>query len=49
RVANIDRFSSLSGQKLFSAHWRPVRPNEMELVKPWLDNMLSRHIQDIEA
>lgn len=48
-VANIDCVSRLSRQKLFSALWRPVRPNELKLLEPWLFNMLSHHLQDLNA
>ena len=48
-IANIDCVSHLSQQKLFCALWRPVRPNEMTLLEPWLFNMLKSRLHDLNA
>ncbi len=48
-IANIDCVSRLSQQKLFSALWRPARPNEMTLLEPWLFNMLKSRLHDLNA
>ncbi|MBF0411795.1 MAG: hypothetical protein HQK70_03675 [Desulfamplus sp.] len=38
-VANIRSASHVSDKKLFSALWREARPNELELLSPWITDM----------
>ena len=36
KIANLECITSMAGNKLYAASWRPERPNELKLLKPWL-------------
>ncbi|MCP4118332.1 MAG: hypothetical protein GY737_23615 [Desulfobacteraceae bacterium] len=36
QVANLTRVTVIAGKELLSASWRPVRPNEIAFLKPFL-------------
>ncbi|SLM28218.1 conserved hypothetical protein [Desulfamplus magnetovallimortis] len=48
-IANINCVSRLFDRQLFSAMWRPARPNELKLLDPWLFDMLDSQLQDLNA
>lgn len=39
QVARIHPDPKLAQATLFSIPWRPIRPNELDLIKPYLDDM----------
>lgn len=36
KIANLECITSISGNKLYAASWRPERPNELKLLTPWM-------------
>ena len=36
-VANMDRVAEMSGKSLFKPSWRPILPNEREILSPYFE------------
>ena len=42
-VANMNRVAGISGKGLFKPSWRPILPNEKEILSPYFDGFQGKN------